>query len=156
MNKDEKKNPDKSKIEALKKHGTLNTKVDLVTDFLFREHDFFDPYDLMQVKYEMLRHVYKEGESITQASSAFGFSRLSFYRIQAAFKKYGLAGLLLKKRGPRSAHKLSPEIMEFVEETKKKDKSLRSSDMKKLIEERFDIQVHTRSIERALTRRKKN
>lgn len=151
-----KKIPEKSKIDALKKYDMLNSKADLITDPLFMENDFFDPYDLMQVKYEMLRHVDKEGESITCASSAFGFSRLSFYRIRASFKKYGLVGLLLKKRGPRSAHKLSSEIMEFVEEAKKKDQALRSANMKELIEEHFQIKVHKRSIERALTRRKKN
>ncbi len=151
-----KKNHDRSKIDTLKEHGTLNPSAESVTDSLFIEHDFFDPYDLMQVKYEMLRRVYKDGESVKKASSAFGFSRLSFYRIQEAFKKNGLGGLILKKRGPRQAHKLSEEIMEFVEKAIKKDKSLQSSDIKKLIEENFNITVHTRSIERALVRRKKN
>lgn len=152
----EKKIPDKSKIDTLKKHGTLNPNAESVTDPLFMEHDFFDPSDLMQVKYEMLRRVYKEGESVKKASFTFGFSRLSFYRIQDAFRESGLAGLVLKKRGPRQAHKLSEEIMEFIEKTIKKDKALQSSDIKKLIEENFNMSVHTRSIERALVRRKKN
>lgn len=152
----DKKIRDKSKINTLKEHGTLNPNAESVKDPLFMEHEFFDPSDLMQVKYEMLRRVYKEGESVKKASFAFGFSRLSFYRIQAAFRKNGLAGLILKKRGPRQAHKLSEEIMEFIEKAIKKDKSLQSSDIKKLVEENFNMSIHTRSIERALVRRKKN
>lgn len=149
------KNQDKSKIDALKRHGTLNPKVDSVRDPQFLENDFFDPHDSMQVKYEMLRRAHKDGKSIAKASSAFGFSRLSFYRIQVAFKKYGLAGLIPKKRGPTQAHKLSPEIMEFVEGVIEKDRAIRSENLKKLIEQQFDITVHPRSIERALARRKK-
>jgi transposase len=149
------KNQDKSKIDALKRYGTLNPKVDSVRDPLFLENVFFDPHDLMQVKYEMLRRTHKDGESIAKASSAFGFSRLSFYRIQLVFKKYGLAGLIPRKRGPTQAHKLSPQVMEFVEEVIKKDRTIGSENLKKLIEEQFDITVHPRSIERALARRKK-
>ncbi len=147
---------DKTKIDVLKNHGTLNKRVDSVTDPLFVEYDFFDPHDLMQVKYEMLRRVEKEGESITEASRAFGFSRLSFYRIQTAFKEHGLPGLLSKKRGPKHSYKLSEEIMEFVEKVLRQDKSLRFKDLQKRIEKNFGINIHIRSIERALDRRKKN
>jgi transposase len=150
-----KKAVDKTKVDILKQNGTFNSKADTVTDPLFMDHDFFDPQDLMQVKYEMLRSVHKDGQSVKRASSSFGFSRLSFYRIQAAFKKYGLAALISKKRGPKDARKISVQVMEFIEKTMEEDRSLRSTDLKKRIEDTFGISVHPRTIERALTRKKK-
>ena len=44
--------------------------------------------------------------------------------------------------------------MDFVE--KAKDKGVGTEAVKKLIEDRFGVRVHRRSIERALGRRKKN
>ena len=64
---------------------------------------FFDPEDLVQVKYEMLRRVREEGAAVTQASAAFGFSRPSFYAAQAAFQEAGLPGLVPQRPGPRRA-----------------------------------------------------
>ena len=55
---------------------------------------FFDPEDLVQVKYEMLRRVREDGQAVTQASAAFGFSRPSFYEAQVAFERAGLPGLV--------------------------------------------------------------
>lgn len=45
-----------SKRQFLRQHGTLNPRPQDVTHELFRHSDFFDPHDLVQVKYEMLRH----------------------------------------------------------------------------------------------------
>jgi transposase len=147
------KNPDQSKIDALQRNGTFNKRAEAVQDPLFAENDFFDPQDLLQVKYEMLRRAGLDGQSITEVCSRFGFSRLSFYRLQAAFRQSGIAGLLSRKRGPRQAHKLSDEVMGFVE--KAKDEGHGTEAVKRLIEDRFRIRVHRRSIERALGRRKK-
>ena len=103
------KYPDQSKTDALLRNGTFNKRADAVQDPLFAENDFFDPLDLLQVKYEMLRRAGTDGLSITEVCSRFGFSRLSFYRLQAAFRQSGIAGFLSRKRGPRQAHKLSEE-----------------------------------------------
>jgi len=147
------KNSDQSKIHALQRNGTYNKRAEAVQDDLFVENDFFDSQDLLQVKYEMLRRAGTDGQSITEVCSRFGFSRLSFYRLQAAFRQSGIAGLLSRKRGPRQAHKLSDEVMGFVE--KAKDEGHGTEAVKQLIEDRFGIRVHRRSIERALGRRKK-
>ena len=45
------------KVQALLEEGTLNPAPDKVRDPKFRENEFFDPRDLVQVKYEMLRRV---------------------------------------------------------------------------------------------------
>ena len=75
-----------SKLESLREEGTLHPHPEEVRDGLFQESEFFDPHDLLQVKYEMLRRVEKERSPITEATAAFGFSRPSFYLAQTAFQ----------------------------------------------------------------------
>ena len=91
----------KSKRDALKRHGTLNPHPDAVTDPLFGAGDFFDRDDLLQLKYEMLRRVTVDKQSVTQSATAFGFSRPTYYQEEADFQRDGLFGLLPEKRGPR-------------------------------------------------------
>jgi hypothetical protein len=106
------KDTDKQKV--LRQHGTLNPRPQDVRHPLFRDSDFFDPDDMIQVKYEMLRQVQVDNRPISQAAHEFGFSRPSFYQTNATFERAGLSGLVPLKRGPRSGHKLTPEVMEFV------------------------------------------
>jgi len=143
------------KADALRERGALNPRPERVTDELFRQSEFFDARDLPQVKYEMLRRVEQEGASIARAAQAFGFSRPSFYQAQAAFAAGGLGGLLPRKRGPRGAHKLNVEVMEFIDELLVKEPSAGAQSLVPIVKERFGIDVHPRSLERALTRREK-
>jgi transposase len=144
-----------AKFEALQQQGTLNPRPKEVRDELFLQDEFFDPRDLVQVKYEMLRRVQTEGQSVTDASANFGFSRPSFYQALSAFEQDGLAGLVPHKRGPKQAHKLTPEVLAFIGEMRQKEPSVRLPDLVKLIQERFGIRVHPRSIERSLLRHQK-
>jgi transposase len=144
------------KTVALRGQGTLNAHPEDVTDPLFQGSDFFDARDLVQVKYEMLRRVRIDARPITESASAFGFSRPSFYQAQSAFDLAGLGGLLPKKPGPQRAHKLSAEVMEYLEQLLRVDPSLRPTDLAERVLERFERKVHPRSIERALARPKKN
>ncbi len=57
--------PRDSKGRALGKHGTLHTRPEQVRDPLFQHSEFFDPRDLVLVKYEMLRRVRIEGMGVT-------------------------------------------------------------------------------------------
>ena len=139
-----------SKREILKKQGTLNPHPERVSDPLFLENDFFDPLDLVQTKYEMLRRVREEGHSVTSAAESFGFSRVSFYKTQAAFEEYGLVGLVPSRRGPHGAHKLSEIVIDFLLQSVDQDKSLRPPSLAKLVEERFGFSLHPRTIEKAL------
>ena len=102
------------KRQLLRQEGALNPRADAVTDEWFQQSEFFDPADSVQVKYEMLRQVQREGQSVIEAARAFGSSRPSFYQSQAAFEEAGLVGLLPHKRGPRGGHKLTAEVMDFV------------------------------------------
>lgn len=146
---------DTAKRRALAQSGTLNRYADNVTDPKFKNIAFFDPEDIMQVKYEMLRSVKKDETGIKHASKNFGFSRITFYKTDKAFNENGLAGLLPQKKGPRRAHKLSGEVMEFVKELIEKKPGIKSDSIREKIKERFDLTVHKRSIERAIARSKK-
>ena len=143
------------KHEALREQRTLNPHPERVVDRLFLEHDFFDPCDLLQVKYEMLRRVRLEGRPLSEAARAFGFSRPSFYKGRSAFEAGGLSGLLPRRRGPKKRHKLRGEGMDFLEREMASDPSLRGAALSERVEERFGLRVHPRSIERALARRQK-
>lgn len=148
------KKPD-PRAEALRESGALNPRPEAVTDPNFRDGGFFDPRDLVQVKYEMLRRSGVDGEPISKAAPAFGFSRPSFYQAQAAFEQDGLPGLIPKKRGPRNAHKLTDDVMQFLVETCQQEPSIAAPGLAQRVYDRFDLRVHPRSIERALGRQEK-
>ena len=144
------------KTLELKNNDTLNPHPDRTADDLFKEHDFFDARDLLQVKYEMLRRVKVDGWSISRAAENFGFSRPSFYHAQESYDEQGLAGLIPNKRGPRQAHKLSTDVLVFVYQLLAAEPVMKAPAIALLIEKEFAISVHPRSIERALRRKKKN
>jgi transposase len=143
------------KTDVLREQRALNPHPDRVRDKLFTENEFFDARDLVQVKYEMIRRVEAEGASITQTAEAFGFSRPSFYQAQEALREEGLAGLVPKKRGPRSAHKLRTEVVDYVAEVRRETPAASVHDLAERVGRRFGLRVHPRSIERALARREK-
>jgi transposase len=151
------KQSDDDKTERLKKYGALNPHPEKVTEALFSDPllDFFDPRDLIQVKYEMLRAVDREGRPVKQASEAFGFSRPAFYQARAKFQQGGVSGLIKKRPGPQSAHKLTADVVRFIEEKTEQGEPLRARKLAPLLRERFGKDVHPRSIERAMARRKK-
>lgn len=148
------KKPDQKK-DALRCKGSLHRQPQRVTDLLFLGNEFFDPRDLVQVKYEMLRRVRAEGKSVTQAAGSFGMSRFSFYQAQAAFRAEGLPGLVPKKPGPHGRHKMTAEVMAWMEGELAQDASLRARDVLSLMKKRFGFTVHRRTIERALEVSKK-
>ena len=123
-----------------------------VTDPVFATHEFFDPRDVVQVKYEMIRRVEIEAQPVATIAAAFHFSRPSFYQAQRAFQQRGLAGLLPQKRGPRGGHKLTTEIVAFLQELRDTEPSLRAPELARRVAQRFATTVHPRSIERALVR----
>jgi len=141
-----------SKRQALKEQGVLYARHPNVTDPLFARSDFFDPRDLVQVKYEMVRRVQVEGASVTQTCTAFGFSRPSFYKAKLALQRAGLPGLMPGRRGPKRAHKLTDEVMAFLRQQRAKDETLRAPTLARQVKERFGVTIHPRSIERALAR----
>jgi transposase len=143
------------KSRALRQESSLHPHPEQVTDELFLTHEFFDPRDLVQVKYEMLRRVQSEGQAVSRSAASFGLSRPSFYQAQAAFQQGGLPALMPQKRGPQKAHKLTPEVLAFVRQVQQEDPSLRPASLVSRIKDKYDMTVHPRSIERALARSQK-
>lgn len=149
------KTPPDPKLQSLREQGCLNSRPQSVSDELFADNEFFDARDMVQVRYEMLRRVEKDGYSISEAAVSFGISRPTFYQTQAAFVAGGIAGLVPRKRGPREAHKLTAEVIGFIAQARREDPSLKTHDLVDRIRERFDLLVHPRSIERAMARTQK-
>jgi transposase len=148
--------PGDAKAAALRRHHALNPRPDAVADPTFTTgNPFFDARDHVQVKYEMLRRVLHEEQTVTDAARGFGVSRPSYYQAAAAFAAGGLPGLLPQRPGPRRAHKLSQAAMTVLEAALAEDASLRAVQLASLLQDRLGVAVHPRSIERALARRPK-
>jgi len=143
------------KRDILQQQGVWNPHADKVTDPLFQDSAFFDPQDLIQVKYEMLRRVDTDGQDIASAASSFGVSRPTFYHAQSRFKERGLAGLIRDKPGPRRPHKLSDDVLDFIASQHEAEPELSIAEAARLVKKRFGLKVHPRSIERARSRREK-
>lgn len=143
------------KIQALRQRGCFNPHPEKVTDPLFAASDFFDPRDLVQIKYEMVRRVESDGQPVSRSAAAFGFSRPSFYQARDRLQRGGLPALVPQKPGPRRRHKLDAKVMDFILALRSQDPSLRISDLAQRILKHFGRKVHVRSIERALAQREK-
>lgn len=137
--------------QALSAQGASHPHPEAVADPLFRDRAFFDPNDLVQVKYEMLRSVQTEGRAVVDAAQAFGLSRPVFYVTQAVFQREGLPGLLPHKRGPKRPHKLNDEAMAvLVEAIQEAGRMLKGEELAALLLDRFGVEAHPRSILRRL------
>jgi len=148
------KKPDQKLLE-LKRTGTLHPHPAAVSDTLFRQNPFFDPKDLLQVRYEMLRRHLVDGASIVDVSATFGVSRPTFYQAQTAFQRSGLTGWLPQQRGPKQGHKLSGAVIEHVRNLQASAPGLTTVACLQAVQEKFAISVHRRSLERALAGKKK-
>lgn len=143
------------KLAALAASGTVNPHAQNVQDSAFIGSDFFDPRDLVQVRYEMLRRVRTEGRTIADIAARFGVSRPTFYKVQTDFNRDGLAGLLPVKRGPHGPHKITNEVLAFIEAAMPVEDGLDAQLLVERIAQHFGLEVHRRTVERALARRKK-
>jgi transposase len=144
-----------SKLQSLRESRTLNPAPESVRHPAFAESVFFDPNDLLQVKYEMLRALEIDGQSIAGTAEAFGLSRPTVYEAKANFESKGLLGLLPEKRGPKHPHKLTPEVMKDVARWIMEEPEIDSSRLAARVKERWRVIVHPRTIEKALAREAK-
>ena len=144
---------DDAKDAALAASRTLNGDPQKVTDPAFTAGGFFDPADLLQVKYELVRQVEVEGVPVSAAAAAFGFARQSVYNARSALAAGGLAALIPGKPGPKEGHKLTGPVLDRLEALLGQDPRLTFSDLAARAAQDFGIQVHPRSVRRALERR---
>jgi transposase len=143
------------KHRRLKRQGVLNPRPERVRAPWFQAGDFFDAHDLVQTKYEMLRHVWVDHAAKAEAAALFGMSRPTLYQAEAAFARDGVAGLMPKPRGPKGAHKLDAEVMAFIVQCRQRDGAMPVRALAQEIASVLGLSVHPRSIERALARKKK-
>jgi transposase len=104
------------KKDVMLGNGTFNRNFEKVKDPRFVGDDFFDPMDIVQVKYEMLKDVAKNGKTVSGAADDFGFSRTAYYSIRDAFEKNGIPGLIPEKPGPKKPHKLTTEYQRQIDD----------------------------------------
>ena len=144
-----------AKRGLLRRQGVLHPRPEAVTAALFQGSGFFDPNDLIQVKYEMLRRVEAEQIPVSQAAHEAGLSRPSFYQAQATLQRDGLAGLIPQKPGPHGAHKLTASVLDFLDRQRASRPNLKFTELARLVKEQLGVTVHPRTIERVLSRRQK-
>lgn len=149
-----KKTEKDSKAAALRADGSLNPFPEKVADPKFRIGEFFDPRDAVQVKYEMLRRVLVENASVTDATDEYGVSRPTYYEAKANFEEAGVSGLLPRKRGPRGPRKLQGELLTFIQTRHVPGEPIHARELATAIREKFSIDIHPRTIERALSEKK--
>ena len=140
----------RSMTDTLIEEGTFNPAPDKVRDPKFRANEFFDPRDLVQVKYELLRRVSIDKVSVTDASGDYGVSRPTYYQAKADFDMAGIAGLAPAKPGPRGPHKVDDDVLAFLRARVLAGEPLRARELAKLVHDELDIELHPRTIERVL------
>lgn len=146
---------DPNKIRVLRASSTLHPHPERVRSPRFAETEFFDPHDLVQVKYETLRAVEIDGQPLSRAAADSGLSRPTVYEAQANFRVRGMEGLLPQKRGPKQPHKLKPEVLQFLEESLASEPELKVTVMVQKVRRRFGMDVHPRTVEKALKKAKR-
>ena len=137
--------------QALEAEGATHPRPEAVTDPLFRDSAFFDPNDLVQIKYEMLRSVEQDGRAVVKVAQAFGLSRPVYYVARDLFNREGLPGLLPRKRGPKRPHKLTDEALAALAQAVRETEHMPSgAELAAILQERYGIRAHPRSILRRL------
>lgn len=136
---------------ALEEAGLLHPQPEAVTAELFRAHpEFFAAEDKVQVKYEMLRAHLVDGSTATEAASRHGYSRASFYLVQGAFERAGMAGLLDERPGRRGPLKVTPEVLAFLEQRHRERPEASGAELATELEQALGVRLHRRTVERAL------
>src|SRR5207244_9177747 len=141
--------------QALLASGTLNTHPEDVRSELFKM-DFFDPWDRVQVKYEMLRTHSVDGDPVAEACRQFGFSRESFYQIQQAYRELGFISFLPGKPGRKGPVKLKGEVLEFAFEKQKENPDMDPAQLAALIKQRYGTEIHRTTVMRGMKKKRRS
>jgi transposase len=145
---------EETKAHFLASHGALHPHPERVRDPLFQRSAFFDPRDLVQVRYELLRRHLIDGRSVAEACRMYGMSRQMFYHLARAFQQQGFPGLLPRKRGPKRARKVTDEIVAYVA-AERANCGRTPRQLAADVHREFGVWVHHRSLERGLARQEK-
>jgi transposase len=139
-----------SKKHFLEQEGLLNPNPQRVSHPLFKTLDFFDPFDLPQIRYEMLRTARVEQGSVAQACKLFGFSREYFYQLERSFMDRGYVALLGSPMGRRPLLALNQEIVNFIIHRKLERPHLSGEDLRQMIQREYKVTCSRRTVERVV------
>ena len=142
-----------TKQDILLENGTFNRNHAKVTEPRFRNDDFYDPQDLAQVKYEMLRTARESKESVEEITVRFGFSRAGFYKIKNSFDKDGLSAFVSNKTGPQNAWKLTKDHQRFIDRYISENPGTGSADIASTLKTERGLEISKRTVERYLARK---
>ena len=145
--------PLNSKIDVLKENGSYNENSASVQAEHFKHGIFFDPHDLVQVKYEMVRSVEKDNASIGEAASMYGFSRQTFYTCRTAIEQEGIGGLIPRKKGPKTGYKLDEDGKHFIDQYMERHPHAKPQEINQALEKELGLHIHNRTIIRYLTKK---
>lgn len=135
--------------QALQAAGLTHPRPDAVTAPLFGAADpFFFALDKVQVKYEMLRAHFGEGDSVTAAAAMHGYSRAEFYLVAAAFEQTGMTGLLDERRGRKGPIKLTADVQALLDGLG----TCSAAEAAAAVADQLGVVLHPRTIQRARRR----
>lgn len=134
--------------ELLQRAKCLHQKPERVHDQLFIEQpEFFDPKDIVQVKYELLRRCEVERKDVVSTCNDFGFSRTTYYNVLQAFYKGGLPHLMGKARGRQKPIKLTEAVRGFLIAEKARNNKISAREMAKMLQQRYQVELTERMIQ---------
>lgn len=143
------------KVALLRQSRTLHPSPDEVRDAQFLTDPFFDRRDLLQVRYEMVRRVRVDRQSIRRTAASFGVTPPTVYATQRRFLQRGLTGLLPLKSGPKGGWKTTPEVLRFLSELTEKEGHLPYRELSRRVQDRFGKSIDFSTLYRSLRRPEK-
>ena len=140
---------DSEKRRALAQARTLHPAPERVRAAVFLKHPgFFDVSDELQVKYEMLRAHFLDGEPVTTVCTAFGYSRQTFYLLRDRLAHRGLAGLRDARPGPLGPRTCTPAVVTFLRAQRAEDPTLSIPVLLDRLQRTHGVRLHRRTVER--------
>ena len=136
------------KKKFLEQEGLINPKPERVSHPLFETLNFFDPLDLPQVRYEMIRTARVENITVAKACKLFGFSREYFYKLERSFMARGYVALLGSTMGRRPIIALNQEIVNFSVHRKMEQPTISGESLRQELQKLYHVDCSRRTVER--------
>jgi hypothetical protein len=134
--------------DLLRRARCLHRTPERVQDERFTQQiDFFDPKDIVQVKYELIRRCEVEGHDVASTCLEFGFSRTTYYKVQQAFLGGGLPALMGQPRGRLKPIKVTDVVRGYLIAEKARNPKLSAREMVPALEERYHVKLSERMIQ---------
>ncbi len=143
-----------SKKGILVANGTFNKNHEKVKNEKFLTDTFYDPMDIVQVKYEMLKDAAEGSWQIAKVAAEFGLSRASFYKIKEAFESRGLSALVPEKPGPKKPYKLTEPYAKYIDKYISEKPKASSNEIATNLRKDKGLKVSKRTVERYRSKKK--